>query len=271
MKIELQKGGNTGDKFRFKLSESNYTFANALRRTILGDLPSMAIFKSTIYDNSSFLYDEFIMKRLALIPLTTDVKTYNFQENCKCGGEGCARCQVILVLEKNGPATVYSKDLKSRDPKIKPVYDKIPLVKLGPNQKIKMELYAHMGTGKKHAKYHVANASYEQIDDSTFDFFVESYTDRTPKEIINEAIEILTKKVSTFIAAFEEAKNPKKPAKKVKPVPKKKPKEEVTESEKAGEEVAEEVLEKVAEEVIKEDTEEGFKEIKKIKEEETKE
>jgi hypothetical protein len=257
MKIELQKEGNTENKVRFKLSESNYTFANALRRTILGDLPSMAIFKSTIYDNSSFLYDEFLMKRLALVPLTTDTKTYNFQEDCKCEGEGCARCQAVLVLEKNGPATVYTKDLKSRDPKIKPVHDKIPLVKLGSNQKIKMELYAHMGTGKKHAKYHVANASYEQIDDSTFDFFVESYTDRTAKDIVTEAIELLTGKVSLFNTAFEEAKNPKKVVKKEKSTPKKEPTEET--------EKVVEAINKVAQ-VIEEEVEEGFKEIKEIKE-----
>jgi DNA-directed RNA polymerase subunit D len=49
--------------------------------------------------------------------------------------------------------TVYSGELVSENPAIVPVSDKIPIVKLAPAQKIKLEAYARLGKGEKHAKW----------------------------------------------------------------------------------------------------------------------
>ena len=49
--------------------------------------------------------------------------------------------------------TIYSKDLQSENLDITPVSDKIPIVKLAPEQKIKLEAYARLGKGKDHAKW----------------------------------------------------------------------------------------------------------------------
>ena len=138
---------------------------NALRRILLTEIPVMAIDEVIILKNDSPLYDEIIAHRLGLIPLTTDLETYNLPEECECSGYGCPLCQVSLTCEisndSNTPLEIYSGDLKSNDPKIIPVNPKIPLVKIDKNDKVIIEAYAILGTSKEHAKWQaVSNVAY---------------------------------------------------------------------------------------------------------------
>ncbi len=49
--------------------------------------------------------------------------------------------------------TVYSSDLIPNNPDIAPVSDKIPIAKLAPTQRMRLEAYARLGKGKEHAKW----------------------------------------------------------------------------------------------------------------------
>ena len=130
---------------------------NALRRIALSEVPSMAIEEVVMVDNSSVLQDEIIAHRLGLVPLKTDLKSYNLPEKCTCESEfGCNLCRVTLTLDaesREGIRTVYSQELISENPDIIPVSGKIPIVKLSKGQKLKLEAYARLGKGKNHAKW----------------------------------------------------------------------------------------------------------------------
>jgi DNA-directed RNA polymerase subunit D len=132
-------------------------FINALRRTILSEVPCMAIDEVVMLENSSILQDEIIAHRLGLIPLKTDLDGYNLPEECPCKSEfGCNLCRVTLTLDveaKEGTRTVYSGELKSENPEVVPVSDKIPIIKLAKEQKLRLEAYARLGKGKNHAKW----------------------------------------------------------------------------------------------------------------------
>jgi DNA-directed RNA polymerase subunit D len=132
-------------------------FMNALRRTILSEVPCMAVDEVVMIENSSILQDEIIAHRLGLIPLKTDLDGYNLPEECPCKSEfGCNLCRVTLTLDveaKEGTRTVYSGELKSENPEIVPVSDKIPIIKLAKGQKLRLEAYARLGKGKNHAKW----------------------------------------------------------------------------------------------------------------------
>jgi len=117
----------------------------------------MAIDEVVILENSSMIHDEILAHRLGLLPLKTDLETYNLPEECSCKSEfGCNLCRVSLTLDTEAvdvTKTVYSSSLTSENPQIVPVSNNVPLVKLASGQKIKLEAYAKLGKGKEHAKW----------------------------------------------------------------------------------------------------------------------
>lgn len=128
-------------------------FANTLRRIIVDEVPTMAIENVEIHKNSSAMFDEMLAHRLGLVPLKTDLKSYTLPEECKCNGKGCAHCQLHFTLKAKGPCTVYASDLKSKDSKVKPVFEKMPIVKLLKDQEVELDAVAVLGKGKDHIKF----------------------------------------------------------------------------------------------------------------------
>jgi len=155
--VEVQILEKIDDYLQFIIKGVDIPFVNALRRIMLAEVPCMAIDEVVIIENSSTLHDEILAHRMGLIPLKTDLDSYKLPEECTCKSEfGCNLCRLSLTLEVEATEdviTVYSKDLKSENPDIRPVSDKIPIVKLAPEQKIKLEAYARLGKGKNHAKW----------------------------------------------------------------------------------------------------------------------
>ena len=167
--MDLKLLSKDGDKLTFVIKDSNFAFVNTLRRIITTEVPTLAIRKVTFTKNNSALFDEFIAHRLGLMPLVTDLESYTLQEKCTCKSAGCAKCQLVLTLKAEGPITVYASDLKSTDPKIKPVYGKIPIVKLLKDQELEFEAVATLGKGKEHAKFSPAHAFYKSYPNITID------------------------------------------------------------------------------------------------------
>ncbi len=158
MKIQVLERNDS--EIKFVLEESVPQFANALRRIMMGEVPTLAIETVDFTANHSALFDEVVAHRLGMIPLTFDKKAMNLPGECKCEGKGCSLCQVTLVLDKKGPCTVYAKDMKSTDKTVHAVFPDMPIVKLLEGQKLKFEAIAQLGLGKDHAKWKAANASY---------------------------------------------------------------------------------------------------------------
>lgn len=191
------------DSLRFVLSDVSPAFANALRRIILAEVPVMAIDDVMILENSSVMYDEILAHRLGLIPVTTD-QAYNLPEECTCKSElGCEKCRASLSLEieaSDPVEIVYSSSLKPENPEVKPVSDKIPIVKLAQGQRVKLEAYARLGRGRDHAKWQPAAASTYSYDEKahTFNFLVESTGTMPPEKLVLEAARLISAKTLGF-------------------------------------------------------------------------
>ena len=170
-RLELEVKEFTDTSGNFVLNKTRPVLANALRRTLISDIPRMAIEEVEFhlgpirgedgkeYESITPLFDEMIAQRMGLIPIPTNLELFGFREECKaCKGEGCPNCTIMYALNKKGPCTVYSGDLEPvGDPTLKVADEKIPIVKLDDGQAVLIYATAILGTGKEHAKWQSAH------------------------------------------------------------------------------------------------------------------
>jgi len=194
------------------------SIANAFRRILIAEIPTVAIEKVFVYDNTSILHDEFLAHRLGLIPIKADPRllewpgkdfgdpdkepdeetTLVFKLKVKCTKNEAA------AEDATGPDELYlnhrvtSKHVTwhpigdqlakfggSKDA-VKPVVDDILIATLRPGQEIDMLLHCCKGLGKDHAKFSpVGTASYRLMPDLrlTKEIPAGPLAKRTPTEI----------------------------------------------------------------------------------------
>jgi len=151
----------SGNRIRLLFKGVPLALLNAVRRASMEYVPTMAVDFVLFTSNTSVLHDEIVAHRLGLIPLSSEeaLRKYKSPEECAgAGPERTAECYAVLSLHasaKEGETkTVYSGDLRPvTDPDVRPVYEKIPIVVLGPNQEISLEAYARLGRGVEHIKW----------------------------------------------------------------------------------------------------------------------
>lgn len=194
--MDVKVLSHKGPEMRFSVDGIKPSFASALRRIMISEIPTMAVEFVDFKKNDSALTDEVVANRLGMVPLTFDKKAYNLPSECKCEGKGCSRCQVKLVIKKKGPGVVYSGDIKTTDEGVKPVYDKIPITELFEGQNIQLEATAQLGTGKDHAKWQGAVVGYKLEDGKkdNFVFNVESISGIEVDDLVVRSAELLESK-----------------------------------------------------------------------------
>ena len=204
MKLKILE--KSTDSVKIQLQGVSLAYANAIRRIALSEVPVMAIDEIVILENSSIIYDELLAHRLGLIPLKTDLSRYVLPKDCDCGNPlGCLKCSVSLVLDsgaKESVKEILSGELISEDEAIIPVRYDIPIVKVAPGQKVKLEAYARLGTGKEHAKWQAANVSIlkciKENTENDYTLEIESTGALPAIEIFSKAVEILRNRLQEF-------------------------------------------------------------------------
>src|SRR6267143_1319261 len=158
---------HTDSSLTLRFDDTDPTIVNSIRRTLLADVPKMAIEDVEFhlgpiraedgkeYESVAPLFDEIISHRLGLVPIPTDLALFVPKATCPtCHGEGCPNCTIIYSLNKRGPGVVTSGDLEPiGDAKLRPADQKIPIVKLGDGQAMLVYATAVLGNGKDHAKW----------------------------------------------------------------------------------------------------------------------
>jgi DNA-directed RNA polymerase subunit D len=164
LKVEVQSINE--EKVRFLLKGVDVAFANALRRTMIMDVPCMVIDDIFVFENSSVVMDESLAHRIGLVPLKTDLENYILPSECECKSElGCEKCRVVLTLDMEAETdtrTVYSGDFISENSAVVPASPTIPLTKIAPGQAVRLEAYARLGTGREHSKWQPVSESIYQ-------------------------------------------------------------------------------------------------------------
>lgn len=165
------------EKCIFTLENSLISTANALRRVIISEVPTMAIYLVEIESNSTCLHDEFISHRLGLIPITSEkIKSINYSEECpKCDG-WCPECSVTMKIKvrqlQDKTRIVTTKDIESENKDFVPVDNNSSndngavIVKINKGQELKVTCIGKKGVGKMHSKWcPVAVCTFHYIPD----------------------------------------------------------------------------------------------------------
>jgi DNA-directed RNA polymerase subunit D len=176
VKIEIIE--ERDDHVTVLLKETDRAFANALRRTLMTNVPKMAIHRvrfelgtitdsqtGDVFESIGALPDEVIAHRLAMIPIPTFHDEFCFLEDDP-GNEGLPReewgtpaSQIIYHCSARGTAeghVVTAGDLNvlGEDKlQIPELYRKIPITKLYLGQYIEFYAYAVLGVGSDHSKW----------------------------------------------------------------------------------------------------------------------
>lgn len=178
----------------FDIINVDAPIANALRRILLVEVPTIAIELVDFHDNTSVMHDEMLAHRLGLIPLRIDPRPFeirNKEDNITYKNTIKFRLKIKCEHNKNAPAdneappeVLYknSKVLSSHieyveypeavseqaalfgDTPPAPVHDDILLCKLRPGQEIHVEMEATKNIGQEHAKWSpVCTAAYRML------------------------------------------------------------------------------------------------------------
>lgn len=179
----------TPTDIEFDLIGVDASIANALRRIMIAEIPTMAIETVYMSNNTGIMADEVLAHRLGLIPINVDpgqfrwkgktdpathLDTIVFQLDVACDSNPNAKSDETDPKAKYINSFVYSNQLVW-DPQgdqattfaqspIAPIHDDILITKLRPGQAIKCQIHCEKGVGKDHAKFSpVATASYRLL------------------------------------------------------------------------------------------------------------
>ena len=154
--------------------------ANAIRRILISEVPTMAIDTVIINQNTSIIPDEVLSHRLGLIPILAEAEDFeekkeneDFNENNSIKFELKVKC----YKDNKGNiinSSIYSNSLKfiplgkqnerfKGNEEIKVVYDNILINKMRPGQEINLECYCIKGIGKTHAKWSPVSTAYYRL------------------------------------------------------------------------------------------------------------
>ncbi|XP_029161282.1 DNA-directed RNA polymerases I and III subunit RPAC1 [Nylanderia fulva] len=178
-------------ELEFDIIGCDVSLANAFRRILISEVPSMAIDKVFVINNTSLLQDEVLAHRLGLIPLRADPRLFEYPPIGRTDEEASDQdtlkyelkvtCTVNPQAPKNSRlpedmyrnSKVYSKDIKwvpigrqgdmfpHGAEQFSPLDNDILISKMRPGHEIHAFMYAVKGIGKDHAKFSpVAPARY---------------------------------------------------------------------------------------------------------------
>ncbi|KAF5382773.1 hypothetical protein D9615_003071 [Tricholomella constricta] len=187
LKVKVQRLSQRS--IEFDLVGVDASIANAFRRILLAEVPTVVVEHVYVWDNTSVIQDEVLAHRIGLVPLNIDPALVEMRD---ATNQPTDRNTVVFKLQvacernphapKNSknPAELYinhevlsshlvwepageQEDVFAANPPA-PTNPNIVLAKLRPGQEVEMELHAVKGVGKDHAKYSaVATASYRLL------------------------------------------------------------------------------------------------------------
>ncbi|PKA45703.1 DNA-directed RNA polymerase II subunit RPB3-A [Apostasia shenzhenica] len=187
-KVEIKRV--TKDDIEFDLVGVDASMANAFRRILIAEVPTMAIEKVLIVNNTSVIADEVLSHRLGLLPIDADPRLFDYlsaendtsnEQNtivfklnvhCKKGGPRLTVTSDQLQWLPNGSELLMERSCLQDKPRsftsfscsqaslphftenpVRMKHHDMVIARLGSGQSIELEAHAVKGSGKVHAKW----------------------------------------------------------------------------------------------------------------------
>jgi len=171
----------TDEIIRFEMIGIDVSLANALRRILISEIPTMAIETVRLYQNTGTLQDEVLCHRLGLIPFKVEPSEFSFRtENEDLSSANSLKFKLHIKCEAKDidphlnhyplhssqlewvPMTTAQKDKFKNNPPV-PVHKDILITKMRPGQEIEAECFVEKGIGKDHSKWSAVCPAYYKL------------------------------------------------------------------------------------------------------------
>ena len=109
--LSITPRSQTKDSLELQIKGIDAPFMNALRRTMLDDVSTIAIDKVIMYQNTSVMNDEVLVHRLGLIPIQADPELFEFKtENGSFGNKNCVKFKLqVKCDQEHNNQEIYGK------------------------------------------------------------------------------------------------------------------------------------------------------------------
>lgn len=186
---------SSADSLEFDIEGIDVSVANALRRILIAEVPTMAFHKVLLFQNTSVIPDEVLVHRIGLLPLRVDAAQFKYRRDddsldssnslkfelrVKCTRKPqYAKLSDEELLKKGlrpeqylDNAEVYANQLRwvpqgsqqEQYPQgIRLVHEDILVIKLRENQEVTLEVFAEKGIGRTHAKWSPVSTAYYRL------------------------------------------------------------------------------------------------------------
>lgn len=150
------------ERCSFRLHGASDALASAIRRTLLRDVPSIAVYQVEVLENNTPFPDDFIAHRIGLTPIAHGgcsrsngcrlLNSPRFVDEAKC----VCLADPIFEVRVKGPGQLFSHDFSCTSQPVAKAPAFVPGVVvcvLGEGQCLHLRAMANVGTGSTHARY----------------------------------------------------------------------------------------------------------------------
>ena len=226
---EEEKLGFSFLRLNLKGSDVNHVITNSMKRIIQSDIPIYSFTDFNITKNSSVFNNNYIKNHLQNIPIwgiENNIDEFIVAENNLeeefSEATGLVNDDIDLSVEKNVDTSALNKltmylDFKNNSKEIitvttdnakfyykevlidSPYYNPVQIVKLQPDQEIKLDARADLGTEEMSGIFAATSACYfKENSENDYEFIIESRGQLKEKRILEISLNILMKKLKKF-------------------------------------------------------------------------
>lgn len=159
-RVEMRMVEENAETLSYRINHIDPSVLNAVRRTIISDIPTVAINWVFIRENETVMADEVLSHRLGLVPIICDPseiepvkRESNFNPATDLTEENSIAMSLVVANTSKKILPVYSNDIRiESDAKVQ-VKKNVLITRLAPNKRIECKLFAILGTGRDHSKW----------------------------------------------------------------------------------------------------------------------